>query len=158
MLPRAGAKHAGPSYDDGVEEALCFGWIDGGGRALDDERTMLWFTRRKPGSVWSASNKKRVARLEREGLMLEPGRAAIARAQADGSWTVLDGPEALEVPPDLAAALAGNEAAARHFHGFPPGARKLILMWIATAKRDETRRRRIEETVRLAAEGKRART
>lgn len=154
-------RHTGrPSitWAEAVEEALCFGWIDGGGRRLDDERTTLWFTRRKRGSVWSASNKKRVERLEREGRMTEHGRAAIARAKADGSWTVLDGPEALEVPPDLAAALAANHAAAGHFHAFPPGARKLILTWIATAKREETRRKRIDETVRLAAEGKRARS
>ena len=143
-------------YDEAVEEALAFGWIDSKSVRLDEERTLLWMSPRKPSSGWSRSNKERVERLEREGLMTDAGRAAIEAAKRNGSWSLLDSVEALEEPDDLAAALNASPAARAHFDAFPPSARKLILTWIATAKREETRLKRIEETTRLAAENIRA--
>ena len=92
-------------YVRSVEEALCVGWIDSSGRKLDDERSMLWFTRRKAGSGWARTNKERVVRLEAEGRMTPAGRAMIDAAKADGSWTLLDDVENLVVPDDLAAAF-----------------------------------------------------
>jgi uncharacterized protein YdeI (YjbR/CyaY-like superfamily) len=143
-------------YDEAVEEALCFGWIDSKANKLDAERSMLWFTPRKPGTGWSKLNKERVERLIQAGLMAPAGLAKIAAAQQDGSWNALDAIEALEIPPDLEQALAANAPARDYFEAFPRSVKRGILEWIAQAKKPETRAKRIEETVRLAAENKRA--
>ena len=144
------------SYDAAVEEALCFGWIDSKPRKLDEERTMLYFAPRRPGSGWSRPNKERVARLEAAGRMAPAGAARVEAARRDGSWEMLDAIEALEVPDDLAEALAGVPDALRQFEAFPRSAKRGILEWIAQAKTEATRRRRIEETARLAGQGVRA--
>jgi uncharacterized protein YdeI (YjbR/CyaY-like superfamily) len=144
------------TYDEAVEEALCFGWIDSKGNKLDDERTMLWFTPRKPRTGWSKPNKERIARLLAAGLMAEAGQAKIDAAQQDGSWSALDAVEALEIPPDLAAALATYASAQTHFEAFPRSVKRSILVWVASAKTPTTRARRIEETARLAQENQRA--
>lgn len=143
-------------YDEAVEEALCFGWIDSKGNKLDAARTMLWFTPRKPGTGWSRPNKERIERLSQAGLIAPAGQAKIDAAQADGSWTALDDVEALVIPPDLAEAFAQNPTAQQYFEAFPRSVKRGILEWISKAKRPETRAKRIEETVRLAAENKRA--
>lgn len=137
-------------YGDIVEELLCFGWIDSRTRRVDGERTMLLVGPRKPGSSWSAPNKRRVTKLCRAGLMTPAGQAMIDDAKKDGSWNWLDDVERLIEPDDLAAALNGNKRARRNFDAFPGSARKIILLWIKTAKRAETRAKRIAETVRLA--------
>lgn len=144
------------TYDEAVEEALCFGWIDSKPRKLDDERSMLWFAPRKAGSGWSRPNKERVARLTAMGRMTPAGLAKMEAAQRDGSWTALDAVEALTVPPDLARALAASPAAERNFAAFPRSARRGILEWIASARTPVTRAKRIAETARLAAENVRA--
>jgi uncharacterized protein YdeI (YjbR/CyaY-like superfamily) len=143
-------------YEEAVEEALCFGWIDSKGNKLDAERSMLWFAPRKPGTGWSRLNKERVERLMAAGLMAEAGRAKIEAAQQDGSWNALDAVEALEMPPDLEAALAGYPSAEPHFAAFPRSVKRSILEWIAAAKTAETRAKRIAETARLAEENQRA--
>ena len=143
-------------YAEAVEEALCFGWIDSHPRKLDAARTQLLFTPRKPRSGWSKVNKERLLRLEAAGLLAPAGLAAIARARENGSWESLDAAEAGEVPADLAAALAADAVAAGHFAAFAPSARKAILTWVTGAKQEATRARRVAETVRLAALGKRA--
>ena len=144
------------SYEESVEEALCFGWIDSKGNKLDDERSMLWFAPRKPRTGWSAPNKERIERLIADGRMTPAGMAKIEAAQQDGSWTKLDAVEALEIPSDLAAALAANPTAQQYFDAFPRSAKRGILEWILNAKRPETRATRVAETVRLAAENVRA--
>jgi uncharacterized protein YdeI (YjbR/CyaY-like superfamily) len=138
------------SYDEAVEEALCFGWVDSRDSKLDDERTMLYIAPRRPGSAWAKSNKERVARLTEQGLMTPAGLAKVEAAKRDGTWGVLDSVEQLEVPPDLAKALKSYPRAAEHFHAFPRSVRRSILEWIALAKKPETRARRIDETARLA--------
>lgn len=143
-------------YDDIVEELLCYGWVDARTRRVDDERTMLLVAPRKSGSTWSASNKKRVARLIKKGLMRPAGQAKVDVAKKDGSWTFLDDIEKLVVPVDLATAMQKNKRAKRNFEAFNASAKKVILFWIKTAKRDETRRNRISETVRLAAKNLKA--
>lgn len=143
-------------YAEAVEEALCFGWVDSKPGKLDAERSVLWFAPRKPGSRWSGPNKERVARLVAAGLMAPAGLAKVEAARRDGSWAALDAVEALEVPPDLAAALAARPPAADHFAAFPRSVRRGILEWIVAARRPETRARRVEETARLAAENRRA--
>ncbi len=140
------------SYEQAVEEALCFGWIDGQANKLDDERTMLWFAPRRPGSGWARTNKARIERLIADGRMTPAGLSKIEAAQADGSWTLLDSVERLEVPDDLAAEFDKYPDARAHFDAFPPSARRMALAWIAMAKRPETRAKRVSETARLAQE------
>jgi uncharacterized protein YdeI (YjbR/CyaY-like superfamily) len=144
-------------YDESVEEALCFGWIDSLARTLDDERSMQLFTPRKPGGRWSVSNKERVARLEAAGVIEPAGAAVIAAARADGSWSAYDDVDNMVVPGDLAQALAARPGAAGHWERFPPSTKRAILQWIFEAKRPETRAARIEQAVSEAAEGRRAR-
>jgi len=143
-------------YDEIVEEALCFGWVDSRAGRLDDERSMLLITPRRPKSGWSKPNKERIRKLKRAGLLTEAGLEAVEVAKRNGAWTVLDGPEALEMPADLHAAFEENMAAKENYEAFPPSAKKVILAWIATAKREETRSKRIVETVRSAARNERA--
>lgn len=138
------------------EEALCFGWIDSLPRALDDERSMLLITPRKPRSNWSKVNKDRVARLTAAGLMTEAGLAMVEAAKASGTWTALDAVERGELPDDLRDRFARSPRALAHFEAFPPSARRGILEWINAAKRPQTRAARIEETVTLAAQNVRA--
>ncbi|MEZ0285866.1 MAG: YdeI family protein [Thermoleophilia bacterium] len=138
-------------YAEVVEEALCVGWIDSLANTLG-ERHLQLFTPRRRGSGWSRTNKVRVERLTAAGLMRPAGLAAVAAAVADGSWTLLDAVEDLIEPEDLTTALNSLPAAREGWDGLSPSARKAGLLRIATAKRPETRARRIEETVRLAAE------
>lgn len=143
------------AYEDAICEALCFGWVDSTGGTFDAERGKLYFAPRRPGSVWAASNRARVARLTALGRMAPAGLAAVERAKADGSWSILEPAERLEVPDDLAAALAAVPEAARCFAAFPPSARRSLLAWIATAKRPATRASRIDRVVAAAARGER---
>ena len=156
ISPRRAAGPAPFTYAEAVEEALCYGWIDGQAKTLDETRGMQWFAPRRAGSVWARSNKERVARLIAQGRMTPAGLAKIEAAQADGSWSLLESAERLEVPDDLAAALANYPDARAHFDAFPRSARFGILGWIALAKRPETRAKRIAETARLAQENVRA--
>ena len=141
---------------DACVEALSFGWIDSLPRKLDATRSMILMSPRKPGSAWSALNKRRVAQAEAEGRMAPPGRVKIAAAKKDGSWSKLDAVEALALPPDLAAALTGRPGAAAAFDAFPRSVKRGILEWIGTAKRPETRAARIADTAEKAAKGERA--
>jgi uncharacterized protein YdeI (YjbR/CyaY-like superfamily)/molybdopterin converting factor small subunit len=144
------------AYEEAVEEALAWGWIDSRAGRLDDDRETIWMSPRRRGSVWSRSNKERVARLEAEGRMTDAGRAAVERAKADGSWTLLDSVEDLRVPDDLDAALAALPGAREQWDGFPPSARRALLAWIVMARREETRRRRVQATSEAAQRGERA--
>lgn len=156
LVGKKGSGIASVTYEEAVEEALCFGWIDAKGTRLDDTRYRQWMTPRRRGSGWAASNKARVERLIAEGRMAPAGLAAIEAAKADGSWTKLDASTSLEVPPDLASAMGAYPDARRHFDAFPPGARRAIIYWIASAKRPETRAKRVQQTAELAQENVRA--
>ncbi len=151
----AGEKHV--PYSEVVEEALCFGWVDSLGGKVDAERSKLFLAPRRKGSVWSALNKTRVARLVADGIMTPAGLEKIEAAKADGSWDTLNRSDAGEEPADLAAAFKKNPQARRHWNAFPPSARKVTLEWIYAAKRSETHAVRIAETVRLCAENIRPR-
>jgi uncharacterized protein YdeI (YjbR/CyaY-like superfamily) len=144
------------SYGESVEEALCFGWVDSVGGKVDELRSMLYFAPRKAKSGWAKPNKERIVRLLEAGLMQPAGLAKIEAAKLDGSWTLLDAVEALEVPYDLEKALKEFPNATADFAAFPKSARRGILEWIVQAKRPETRAKRIEETARLANENIRA--
>lgn len=139
------------SYDDAVEEALCFGWIDGVVNKLDDERRIQLFTPRRPKSTWSKPNKLRIERMVAAGLMTPAGLAKIEAAKADGSWSTLDSIDALQMPTDLEAALAANPVAREHFSKFSNSVKKGIYFFIQSTKRPETRAKRVADTVEKAA-------
>jgi uncharacterized protein YdeI (YjbR/CyaY-like superfamily) len=141
-------------YEEAVEEALVFGWIDSTVRRFDEVRFIQLFTPRKPGSTWSPSNKGRVERLMAEGRMQPPGLAAVEVAKRNGSWEQLDEAEALTVPEDFERALASDPTAEANFAAFSESRKKMTLFWISSAKRAETRSRRVDEAVRLAAKNK----
>jgi len=143
-------------YAAAVEEALCFGWVDSRGGKVDDQRTKLYFAPRSARSGWARPNKERVERLMARGQMAPAGIAVIERAKANGSWTILDAAARLELPHDLQAALDARAPARAHWEAFPPSARRALLEWIALAKRDETRRGRIDRTAAAAQRNERA--
>jgi uncharacterized protein YdeI (YjbR/CyaY-like superfamily) len=145
-----------PGYEEVVEEALCFGWIDSTAGTLDDERSMLWFAPRKRGSGWSRSNKVRLERLERDGRLQPRGRALVEAAKADGSWTLLDDVEDLVVPPDLAAAFEVHPGSREQWEAFPRSVKRAHLEWVVQARRDATRAKRVTEIAERAARGERA--
>ena len=144
------------AYDAVVKEAICFGWIDSLPRKLDDERSMLLLSPRKPGSAWSKVNKDRVERMNAAGKMHPAGLQKIEQSKADGSWTFLDDVEALVVPDNLAVALAECDNAEENFAAFPRSVKRGILEWIKQAKRAETRSKRVRETAELASKNVRA--
>jgi uncharacterized protein YdeI (YjbR/CyaY-like superfamily) len=145
-------------YTDAVEEALCFGWIDSLPRKLDEQRAMLKFTPRKPGSAWSKLNKTRVEKLIDQGLMTAAGFSKIEQAKKDKSWHILTSSDnhidSNSIPADLLKAFARNKKALQNFKGFSPGYRKRFLFWIDSAKRPETRSIRIKQTILMAAANK----
>jgi len=147
-------KHTGlPSllWQHGVEEALCFGWIDSLRRPVDDTYFKQLYTPRKPRSNWSAINKASAERLIAEGLMTAAGVTAIEVAKANGSWNVIDHVESFVVPADFKKALARNQAARAGFEALSPFVRKQFLYRLNSAKRPETRARRIAELIDAAA-------
>lgn len=144
------------TYAEAVEEALCFGWIDSLPRKLNDERSQLLFTPRKLRSGWSKLNKTRIEKLIKENLMTDIGLAKIAAAKKDGSWEKLDKIENLEIPQDLVKALAANKTANNNFDAFAASVKKAILTWIDSAQREATRQNRINKTIEMAADNKRA--
>jgi uncharacterized protein YdeI (YjbR/CyaY-like superfamily) len=141
------------SYDAAVEEALCFGWIDSLPNKLDEERYMQLFTPRKPKSGWSALNKKRIEALIRDGLMMPAGLAKIEKAKKDGSWTKLDGIADVTMPSELQKELKKDKSAASGFMQYSQSVQKNILWWIVSAKRPETRQKRIAAVLQSAKGG-----
>jgi len=146
------------SYNQAVEEALCFGWIDSLPRKLDNERAMLKFTPRKPKSVWSDINKARVEKLIAQKWMTAAGLAKIEQAKKDGSWNILNASnfhtDNNTFPDDLQKALSKNKKAFENFNAFPSGYRRQFLFWIDSAKKPETRTARIRQTVLMAVANK----
>ncbi len=143
-------------YAEVVRELLCFGWIDSRGQRVDDDRTSLLITPRRAGSGWSKVNKEHLEVLHASGRMQPAGLAAVERAKADGSWTRLDAVETLVEPDDLRAALDAVPPARAAWDAFPRSARRALLEWISSAKREATRSQRVARTVSEAAAGRRA--
>jgi uncharacterized protein YdeI (YjbR/CyaY-like superfamily) len=141
-------------YSEAVKEALCFGWIDSKVKSLDEERYMQIFTPRKPKSVWSKLNKQYIEELIEQGLIAKAGLDKIAMAKQNGSWNSLDAIEALIIPSDLNQALEANKTAKDYFEALSNSSKKNILFWIESAKRPQTRLKRIEQTVNSAAQNK----
>jgi len=151
-------KHTGkPSipYEDAVKEALCFGWIDSLVKRVDNDAYVQKFTPRKKGSNWSQSNKKRARKLVTLGRMTEAGLAMIADAKKDGSWTRLDAiDKLLNVPLDLTAALKASAGVSKNFRKLSPSLKKQFLWFIESAKKAETRKKRIVIAIDLVAQNK----
>ncbi len=136
-------------WEEAVQVAICYGWIDSTVKKLDDERRRQMFTPRKDKSVWSKLNKTYIEKLIADNLMHESGIKKIEIAKQNGSWTTLDGVENLEMPEDLAEAFAKNKTALDNYNSFSPSYRKSYLYWLNQAKREETRIARILEIVSL---------
>jgi uncharacterized protein YdeI (YjbR/CyaY-like superfamily) len=143
-------------YPAVVEEAICFGWIDSTVSVLDDDRGLQLVTPRRPKSPWTRLNRRRVADMEAAGLMADAGRRAVEVARDSGWWTIFDPVEDLVEPDDFALALDTNAVARTAWDGFPPSARKVMLWWVISAVKENTRARRIATIVTKAACGERA--
>jgi uncharacterized protein YdeI (YjbR/CyaY-like superfamily) len=142
------------TYDEALEEALCQGWVDGQLARRDDATFRRRFTPRRAGSAWSKRNTVLVERLTAAGRMRPAGLAAVERARADGTWdAAYAGPARIEVPGDLAAALDATPLARRAFERLDGANRYAVLYRVTTARRPETRARRVEQLVAMLARG-----
>lgn len=142
------------TWSEAVDEAICFGWIDSKKIAIDSEKSHQFFSKRKAKSTWSKINKEKIERLTAAGLMTKAGHESIERAKQNGSWTILDEVEELVVPKDLETALELHEGALEYFLGLSKSVKKMMLYWLVSAKRPETRQKRIDELVENAAQNR----
>lgn len=140
------------TWSEAVDEALCFGWIDSTKKTIDEERYMQYFCKRKPKSIWSKINKEKVAKLIQNKRMTQAGYESIEIAKQNGSWTFLDEVEALVIPADLHEELAKHKNALEYFTGLSASNKKILLYWVISAKRPETRQKRIVEIAENAGE------
>jgi uncharacterized protein YdeI (YjbR/CyaY-like superfamily) len=151
ILYRKGSKTPSVSYEECIEEALCFGWIDSTANTRDAESYFILIAQRKPGSNWSKPNRIRAEKMINQGLMKPRGQAMIDLAKQTGTWTALEEIENSIIPEDLQKRFDKNQRAFRHFQAFSPSSQRIILEWIMKAKRPETRQKRVAETVAQAA-------
>ncbi len=144
------------SYDDAVEEALCFGWIDSIIKRIDGEMFTRRFSPRKAKSKWSELNKKRARKMIKEALMTKAGFAAIREAEKSGEWFKTSFPnKQFVVPAFVKEAFAANEKASANFNKLAKSYRKQFIGWIVSAKREATRQKRLAEAVALLEKGER---
>jgi uncharacterized protein YdeI (YjbR/CyaY-like superfamily) len=142
------------SYNDAVEEALCFGWIDGVRRSIDEDRYMHRFSPRKLDSKWSKLNKERAQHMLKAGQMAPAGQKSIELAKKNGRWTEpVSARTSFSMPPELNERLKRNKKAATFFESLAPSYQRQYVAWIATAKRTETQKRRLDETIELLIRG-----
>jgi uncharacterized protein YdeI (YjbR/CyaY-like superfamily) len=149
---KKGSGKPGISYEDAVEEALCFGWIDGLLRSIDDEKYMLRYSPRRKNSTWSELNKKRINRMIEQGKMTEAGLVKIRQAKENGEWEKAAKIEELQIPPELQKALDGNKKAVSGFSRFRPSRQKQLIWWIMSARTQGTLDKRVAEAIRLSEE------
>lgn len=144
------------TYNEAVEEALCFGWIDSLVRPIDEERYMQKFTSRKKKSVWANSNKERVKKMIDIGRMTEFGMAKVEEAKANGNWERSYGRDSKsnEIPEDLVKALSNSAIAFTNFMNFAPSYQRIYINWIRFSKKEETRKSRIQRVVEFAEQNK----
>ncbi len=140
------------SHNDAVEEALCFGWIDGKLKSIDEERFILRYSPRKANSVWSKINKDKAEQLVAQGRMTKAGLAKIEEAKRNGSWdAAYTNKKRDEIPADLNWALMEDQKALNNFKSFANSYRNMYIGWVIDAKTDETRQKRIAEVVKRSA-------
>lgn len=138
-------------YDEAVEEALCFGWIDSIANKRDGDSRYQFFAQRKPKSNWSKLNRKRAEKMIAQNLMTPTGQAMIDLAKKTGTWEALVDVQNSVIPYDMQKLFDKNKTAFKNFQAFPPSSKRIILEWILNAKKPETRLQRITQTVELAA-------
>lgn len=148
------AKEPSISWSEAVDEAICFGWIDSLKKTIDEKSYRQFFTPRKPKSGWSKVNKDKVEKLTRLNKMAPAGMATVNQAKANGMWELLDKIEALIVPPALETAFNQEPQAKDFYESLSKSKKKGVLYWVISAKRPETKAKRIEEFLSFAAEGK----
>ncbi len=143
-------------YLDSLDEALCFGWVDSLIKKIDEQKYVRKFTPRKDESKWSLVNKRRVEQLIQAGLMTEHGLKKVEAAKQSGSWeSPVQKPKLdFEMPAEFSQALQNSPQAAAVYNNLAPSHQKQYLAWIITAKRPETRAKRIAESIQMLAEGK----
>lgn len=141
-------------WSNAVDEALCFGWIDSVKKTLDEERSIQFFSKRKPQSTWSKINKDKVQKLIDTKQITKAGLQTIETAKQNGSWTILDEVEKLIIPKDLETELKTKVNSMDFFLSLSRSTRKAMLQWLVLAKREETRQKRIIEIVKNAEQGK----
>ncbi|MEM9920902.1 MAG: YdeI/OmpD-associated family protein [Bacteroidota bacterium] len=143
-------------YNEAVDEALCFGWVDSKPNKRDGESYFQYFSKRNPKSNWSRVNKEKVGRLIKENKMAPSGFSMIEIAKQNGTWTALDEVENLVIPADLQEAFDRNIQAFEYYEAFPRSVKRGILEWLFNAKRAATRQKRINDIVSKAAQNIRA--
>ncbi|WP_418263439.1 YdeI/OmpD-associated family protein [Flavobacterium faecale] len=146
---RVASEHESMRWEEAVQVALCFGWIDSTVKKIDEDKRRQKFSPRKPKSVWSKLNKSYLIQLEKNNLIHESGYASIQRAKENGSWESLVAVEAHLIPFDLEKAFAENPTAFNNYQAFAPSYRKSYLYWLNQAKREATRIARIQEIIAL---------
>ncbi|MBB1139700.1 YdeI family protein [Myroides sp. WP-1] len=135
------------SWREAVDEALCFGWIDSTRKKVNDSSSIQYFSKRKPKSIWSKINKEIVQTLIDNNQMTKAGFESIAIAKENGSWIILDEVEELIIPKELEIAFTKHSGSKDYFLSLSKSTRKIILSWIALAKRQETKEKRINQIV-----------
>jgi uncharacterized protein YdeI (YjbR/CyaY-like superfamily) len=154
-LHKKGSGKPSITWPESVEQALCFGWIDGVRRSLGDESYTIRFTPRKPDSTWSKANLEKVEELKRRGLMRPAGlRAFENRREARTGIYSYEQREAAELPAEYEERLRSNGRAWEYWTSRPPSYRKAVVWWVVSAKREETRRRRLERLIQDSSEGR----
>jgi len=141
-------------WSDAVDEALCFGWIDSIRKSIDKDSFKQFFSPRKPNGTWSKVNKDKIVRLIEDGMMTKAGLECIETAKKNGSWSILDTVEELDIPKDLEKEFKLHKGAKDHFLSLSKSVRKAMLQWLVLAKRPETRQKRIHEIAELAGQKK----
>jgi uncharacterized protein YdeI (YjbR/CyaY-like superfamily) len=154
IIQKKNSDISGITYEEAVEEAVAFGWIDSKAKTVDTNSFKQLFTPRKAGSIWSKSNKNRVEKLKREGLMTKTALDKIEEAKKDGSWYKLNKIEEIQIPSDLKKMLRSNDMAVKNFEAYTDSLKKQIIWWIESAKREETRKKRIKSAVKMAEENR----
>jgi uncharacterized protein YdeI (YjbR/CyaY-like superfamily) len=139
------------SWSDSVDVALCFGWIDSVKKTIDAEKYKQYFSKRKVKSIWSKINKDKVKILIEQGLMKEEGYKSIEIAKKNDSWTILDEVEALIIPEDLKGEFEKYKGSTEYFDSLSKSVKKILLYWVISAKRKETREKRILEIAENAS-------
>ncbi len=135
------------TWSDAVDEALCFGWIDSTKKSIDKDRYMQYYSKRKPNSTWSKVNKNKVQTLVKANLMTNAGLNVIELAKENGSWTILDSVEALQIPDELEQAFKSHPGSKTYYNSLSKSLKRGLLAWIAMAKRPATKTKRIRKIV-----------
>ena len=151
IIQKKNSGRKGLNYKEAVEEAICFGWIDSKMQSIDSQRFRQRFSPRRKNSIWSKKNKETAEKMIQTGKMSEAGLKTIEKAKENGKWDIAYSSElAPTIPNDLTESLKKNELAWRNFHKFSNSTRLQYIYWVTTAKKDETRRKRIVEVVKKA--------